>query len=65
MNMCDIYDALRSNRPYKPAWDHARALEIITVGDGRTNPAHFDPMILSAFARHHEIYRDIFEANQG
>ncbi|MEO8038265.1 MAG: HD domain-containing phosphohydrolase [Betaproteobacteria bacterium] len=65
MNMCDIYDALRSNRPYKPAWDHARALEIITVGDGRTNPAHFDPTILSAFARHHEIYRDIFEANKG
>lgn len=60
MNICDIYDALRSKRPYKPAFDHQKAMEIITQGDGRTQPGHFDPHILTTFIQHHEVFRDIF-----
>ncbi len=65
MNICDVYDALRSKRPYKAAFDHARAVEIITQGDGRTSPAHFDPQLLELFKQHHEKFRDIFEAAVG
>lgn len=61
MNICDIYDALRSRRPYKPALDHRRTMDIITHGDGRTALAHFDPAILATFLEHHTRFRDIFE----
>jgi putative two-component system response regulator len=61
MNICDIYDALRSKRPYKPGFDHQKTLEIITRGDGRTLPEHFDPEILAKFQSNHLIFRDIFE----
>ncbi|MFO7685213.1 MAG: two-component system response regulator [Desulfobacterales bacterium] len=62
MNICDIYDALRSKRPYKPACDHLKTMDIITRGDGRTQPDHFDPVIFAAFKQNHQSFCDIFEA---
>ena len=64
LNICDQYDALRSRRPYKPAFSHEKTLEIITVGDGRTLPTHFDPAVLAAFKGCVGRFRDIFEAHQ-
>jgi len=61
MMMSDVYDALRSKRPYKPAFTHEHAVKIIMEGDGRTQPLHFDPMILDAFKKLSERFRDIFE----
>ena len=45
MAVADVYDALRSPRIYKPAFDHAKAAGIIREGRGR----HFDPAIVDAF----------------
>ena len=61
MNICDIYDALRSKRPYKPAFDHQKTVDIITNGDGRTMPEHFDPNIFAAFKQNQAVFNDIFE----
>ncbi|GAA4002073.1 hypothetical protein GCM10022631_10870 [Deinococcus rubellus] len=43
--VCDVYDALISERPYKQAWSHADALQEIEHQSGR----HFDPEVVQAF----------------
>ncbi len=61
MNISDQYDALRSERPYKPPLSHGEAFTIISRGDGRTLPAHFDPRVLEAFCDSDRQIRDIHE----
>jgi len=63
MNIADIYDTLRSKRPYKPALAHEKTMEVITVGDGRTMPGHFDPQVLAAFMRCAKRWREIYDTN--
>jgi len=41
----DVYDALTSERPYKPAFSEEKALAIIREGVGQ----HFDPEVCAAF----------------
>ena len=43
--VCDVYDALTSERPYKRAWSVEAALEEIERGSG----SHFDPQVVRAF----------------
>jgi HD-GYP domain-containing protein (c-di-GMP phosphodiesterase class II) len=44
--ICDVYDALTSDRAYKNAWSPQRALAEMQRWDGQ-----FDPAVLSAFLR--------------
>lgn len=62
-NICDQYDALRSKRPYKPSFDNAKAVKIITEGDDRTMPEHFDPQVLDAFKQLTDEFNEIFESH--
>lgn len=45
MALADVYDALRTRRPYKEPFPHAKALEIVTAG----RSGHFDPELVDAF----------------
>ncbi|MGE0254557.1 MAG: HD domain-containing phosphohydrolase [Alphaproteobacteria bacterium] len=59
--LADVYDALRSERPYKPAFDHERTRRIILEGDDRLDSkGTFDPRILEAFADTHADFDRIW-----
>lgn len=49
--VCDVYDAITSNRPYKSAWDAAGSLQRMAQWQG-----HFDPRIFQAFVKCVGIY---------
>ena len=45
--MCDVFDALLSDRPYKEPWPLDEALAQLR----RDRGAHFDPAVVDAFLR--------------
>jgi putative two-component system response regulator len=47
MAVVDVYDALISDRPYKPPFTHEKAVEIIKESSG----SHFDPLIVKVFLK--------------
>lgn len=49
--VCDVYDAITSNRPYKNAWDAAGSLQRMAQWQG-----HFDPRVFQAFVKCVGIY---------
>jgi putative two-component system response regulator len=55
MAIADVYDALISERVYKPAFPHEKAVEYITQQRGK----HFDPELVDVFIELEQQFRDI------
>ena len=49
--VCDVYDAITSNRPYKAGWDPAESVAKMASWQG-----HFDEPVLQSFVRSLGIY---------
>lgn len=49
--VCDVYDAVTSDRPYKAGWDPAHALSQMATWKG-----HFDTMVFQSFVKGIGIY---------
>lgn len=45
--VADVYDALTSNRPYRKAWSHKKAIAYIQEQRGK----HFDPQVVDTFLK--------------
>ena len=57
MAVADVYDALRSKRVYKVAFNHEISVEIIIKDAGK----HFDPNVVQAFIVLQQKFKEIFE----
>jgi HD-GYP domain-containing protein (c-di-GMP phosphodiesterase class II) len=49
--VCDVYDAITSNRPYKAGWDPAESIARMASWSG-----HFDATVFAAFVKSLGIY---------
>ena len=58
MALVDVYDALRSKRPYKDDMTHEEVYQLIVQESGH----HFDPLVVEAFQIVHERFKLIFES---
>lgn len=47
VHVCDVFDALRTNRPYREAWPQEKVLDYILEGAG----TEFDPHLAQAFVK--------------
>lgn len=56
--VADVYDALRSTRPYKAAWPREDAIRYITEQSGK----HFDPTCVDAFLKQ---LKHVYEIESG
>lgn len=45
--VADVFDALTSDRPYRPGWAHAKAVAYVRDAAG----THFDPDVVAAFTK--------------
>ena len=55
MAVADVYDALTSQRPYKEAFPHEQAVEIITADSGK----QFDPKIIDVFLEVKDKFKEV------
>ncbi len=60
VKLVDVYDAMRSVRPYKKPMSHDEVLTIITHGDNRLSPDDFDPQLLDLFIENSKKIEDLY-----
>ena len=53
--IADVFDALSSERIYKPAWSYEQIYELFTKERGK----HFDPQLIDIFLEHYEEFKAI------
>jgi response regulator RpfG family c-di-GMP phosphodiesterase len=57
--IADVFDALVSERSYKPAYSYDVTFDKMKNGDDRILPTHFDPQILQLFLQHYEEFVEL------
>lgn len=60
VSLCDVYDALRRERSYKPGMTHEEVCQALSNGEGRITPDLFDERVLGTFSEHNESFEKIY-----
>ena len=53
--ICDVFDALGSNRVYKKAWEDEKIIELFEAEKGK----HFDPTLVDLFFQNIDKFKEI------
>jgi len=61
VKLVDVYDALRSPRPYKAALSHEEALRMIFSSNERVKPSHFNPAALELLHKEDASFARIYK----
>jgi len=61
VSVADVYDALRSKRPYKKELTHDEVMDILIFGDDKTKSEHFNPIILDIVKKYGDKINKIYE----
>jgi len=56
MAVADVYDALRTRRPYKEPFSHEESFAILQKDSG----SHFDPLLVEVFAQLEDEIKDLY-----
>lgn len=59
VSLADVYDALRSKRPYKEPWEHKKVKEFICSRSG----SDFDPNVVEAFMKNEQLFDLLFSSS--
>ncbi len=67
VTLSDVYDALRSSRPYKPAFSHEKTMAIMRKDDrtGKNGDAIFGPDLMAILEKRQDDFADIFQDLHG
>ncbi len=62
VTLADVYDALRSSRPYKPPFSHEKTMAIMRRDDrtGKSGQQAFGPDLMAILEKHQDDFADIF-----
>jgi putative two-component system response regulator len=60
LTIADVYDALTSNRAYKKAFSHQKAMEIIVQGKG----SYFDPYLVDLFVKANKYFEEMLHSTE-
>ncbi|MEN3009316.1 HD domain-containing phosphohydrolase [Pseudothermotoga sp.] len=63
VGLVDVYDALRSERPYKKPMSHQEAMRIILQGDEKTQPRQFSPKLLKIFTDYSDDINKLWQSD--
>lgn len=64
VTVCDVYEAMRSERSYKKPMAHEEVMRAMLRGDdeGRTRPQMFDPVILPVLAANADLFGQMYDS---